>query len=203
MEFRFTAEEEAFRQEVREFLARELPDGWQERFGDPGMEGYGGGDAAQEFVRAFRKKLAARRWLALPWPREVGGYGASYMQQLIYNEEMAYHRAPEVINMGVAWVGPSLMIYGTDEQKRRFLPGIAGGDDVWCTFYSEPGAGSDLASLQTRAVADGDSWVINGQKIWTSGAHRADWGWLAPVPTRTRPSTAVSACSWCRSRARA
>jgi alkylation response protein AidB-like acyl-CoA dehydrogenase len=183
MEFRFTPEDEAFRAEVRQFLQQELSDVALDGL-SIGMEGAGADHRSAEFVRDFRKKLAARRWLALPWPEEVGGYGASYMQQLIYNEEMAYHRAPEVVNMGVAWVGPSLLLYGTDAQKQQFLPRIASGDDIWCTFYSEPGAGSDLASLQTRAVLDGDSWVINGQKIWTSGAHRADWGWLA---ARTDP----------------
>ena len=86
--------------------------------------------------------------------------------------------------MGIAWVGPSLMLYGTDEQKQRFIPRITGGDDWWCTLYSEPGAGSDLAALQTRAVKDGDDYIINGQKIWTSGGHLADWGWMA---ARTDP----------------
>jgi 3-oxocholest-4-en-26-oyl-CoA dehydrogenase alpha subunit len=97
---------------------------------------------------------------------------------------MAYHRAPGGGGMGVAWVGPAVMLYGTQEQKDRFLPRITNGEDVWCTLYSEPGAGSDLAALQTRAVADGDDYVINGQKIWTSGAHHSNWGWLA---ARTDP----------------
>src|SRR5262249_20842322 len=99
------------------------------------------------------------------------------MQQVIYNEEIGYRRGP-AFSMGVAWVGPALMIYGSDEQKRRFLPPITDGSEVWCTLYSEPGSGSDLASLQTRAVADGDEFVINGQKIWTSGAHRTDWMYM-------------------------
>jgi alkylation response protein AidB-like acyl-CoA dehydrogenase len=120
----------------------------------------------------------------MAWPVEYGGLGADHMTQLIYNEEMAYHRAPGGGGMGVAWVGPAVMLYGTDEQKQRYLPRITSGEDVWCTLYSEPGAGSDLAALQTRAVADGDDYVINGQKIWTSGAHRSSWGWLA---ARTDP----------------
>jgi 3-oxocholest-4-en-26-oyl-CoA dehydrogenase alpha subunit len=106
------------------------------------------------------------------------------MQQVIYNEEMAFAGAPTGFNMGVAWVGPSLMIYGTDEQKKYFMPRITNLEHTWCTLYSEPEAGSDLAALQTRAVRDGDEWVINGQKIWTSGAHRSNWGWLA---ARTDP----------------
>ncbi|MBI2759834.1 MAG: acyl-CoA dehydrogenase family protein [Chloroflexi bacterium] len=162
MEFRFTAEEEAFRDEIRSFLDSELPLGWEDRF--PRGEQRGSGDTAR-------------------WEFGRQGLGAGVMQQMIYNEEVAYRRAPS-FSMGVAWVGPALMLYGTDEQKQRFLPPITDGSEVWCTLYSEPGSGSDLASLQTRAVADGDDYVINGQKIWTSGAHRSDWGWLA---ARTDP----------------
>jgi alkylation response protein AidB-like acyl-CoA dehydrogenase len=136
------------------------------------------------FGQQFTKKLAQRRWLTMPWPQEYGGLGASIMQQMVYNEEMAYANAPASFSMGVAWVGPALMVYGTEEQKKRFLPPIASHDEIWCTLYSEPGSGSDLASLQTRAVRDGDEWVLNGQKIWTTGAHRSQWGWLA---ARTDP----------------
>jgi len=181
MEFRFANEEEAFRQEVRQFLKQELTPGWQDQFDN---ETELGAEQQSEFGKQFNKKLAQRRWLTMPWPVEYGGLGASIMQQMIYNEEMAYNGAPTGLNMGVAWVGPALMIYGSEEQKKRFLPAIANHDEIWCTLYSEPGAGSDLASLQTRAVRDGDEWVINGQKIWTSGAHRSDWGWLA---ARTDP----------------
>ncbi len=182
MDFRFTPEEEAFRAEVREFLKAELPPGWDEEFD---TETEMGAEAQSEFAKQFNKKLAARNWLALPWPKEYGGLGASVMQQVVFNEEMAYAGAPTGFNMGIAWVGPSLMLYGTEEQKKRFLPRITSLEDIWCTLYSEPGAGSDLASLQTRAVRDGDEWVINGQKIWTSGAHRSNWGWLA---ARTDPN---------------
>ncbi|MFQ5382703.1 MAG: acyl-CoA dehydrogenase family protein, partial [Dehalococcoidia bacterium] len=118
-----------------------------------------------------------------PWPGEYGGLDATPIQQMIFNEVMGYRRVPAG-GMGVWWVGPALILYGTDEQKERFLPRITNADDVWCTFYSEPGAGSDLASLQTRAVRDGDEYVVNGQKIWTSGAHTSNWGWLA---ARTDP----------------
>jgi alkylation response protein AidB-like acyl-CoA dehydrogenase len=181
MDFRFTDEEEAFRTEVKEFLKKELPPRWDEQF-DTETEL---GSAAQgDFAKGFNKKLAERHWLALPWPKEYGGLGATVMQQVIYNEEMAYTGAPTGFNMGIAWVGPSLMIYGTEEQKKEFLPKITNLEHIWCTLYSEPGSGSDLASLQTRAVRDGDEWVINGQKIWTSGAHRSNWGWLA---ARTDP----------------
>ncbi len=181
MDFRFTPEEEQFQQEVRQFLKEELPPNWEDQFD---AETQIGADQQFEFARQFSKKLAQRRWLAMPWPTEYGGLAASVMQQLIYNEEMSYQGAPEAFSMGVAWVGPSIMLYGSDEQKQRLLPPIANHDEIWCTLYSEPGAGSDLASLQTRAVRDGDEWVINGQKIWTSGGHRATWGWLA---ARTDP----------------
>ena len=177
MDFRFSDSEEKFREEVREFLRQELPADW-----DGGTYGEGGG--AEEIGPRITKKLAERKWLAMAWPKEYGGLGAPHMRQLIYNEEMSYHAAPGGYSMGVAWVGPAVMLYGSEEQKQRFLPGITSGEDVWCTLYSEPEAGSDLASLQTSAVRDGDDFVINGQKIWTSGAQRSDWGWLA---ARTDP----------------
>jgi alkylation response protein AidB-like acyl-CoA dehydrogenase len=176
MDFRFTTEEEEFRTEVKDFLVKELPKGWDDQFDTESEMGM----AAQgDFAKAFNKKLAERHWLALPWPAEYGGLGATVMQQVIYNEEMAYTGAPTGFNMGVAWVGPSLMLYGTPEQKAEFLPKITNLEHVWCTLYSEPAAGSDLASLQTKAIRDGDEYVLNGQKIWTSGAHRSNWGWIA------------------------
>jgi alkylation response protein AidB-like acyl-CoA dehydrogenase len=173
MEFRFTSEEEKFRHEIREFLHAELP-------ADLGqVDGVGalgeGGEARWAFLRQFQKKLAAKGWLTLGWPAEHGGLGASHMMQVIYNEEMSYHRAPTQLGVGPDRVGPTIILYGSEEQKQQHLPGIAGADSVWCQGFSEPGAGSDLASLQTRAVADGDYFVIDGQKIWTSLAHKADW----------------------------
>jgi len=176
MDFRFTPEEEAFRAEVKGFLDKELPSGWDEQFDTESEMGMA---AQSDFAKAFNKKLAERRWLALAWPPEYGGLGATVMQQVIFNEEMAYRGAPTGFNMGIAWVGPSLMLYGTEEQKKEFLPKITNLEHVWCTLYSEPAAGSDLASLQTKAIRDGDEYVVNGQKIWTSGAHRSNWGWLA------------------------
>ncbi len=176
MDFTFSDEEEKFREEVREFLRQELPADW-----DGGAYGEEG---AEEVGPRITKKLAERKWLAMAWPKEYGGLGAPHMRQLIYNEEMSYNAAPGGYSMGVAWVGPAVMLYGSEDQKQRFLPGITSGEDVWCTLYSEPEAGSDLAALQTRAVQDGDDFVINGQKIWTSGAQRSDWGWLA---ARTDP----------------
>jgi alkylation response protein AidB-like acyl-CoA dehydrogenase len=173
MEFRFTPEEENFRGEIREFLRAELPPDWGQTGGVGGLGE--GGEARWEFLRQFQKKLAARGWLTLGWPAEHGGLGASHMMQVIYNEEMSYHRAPTQLGVGPDRVGPTIILYGSEEQKRQHLPAIAGAGSVWCQGFSEPGAGSDLASLQTRAVADGDYFVIDGQKIWTSLAHKADW----------------------------
>jgi len=183
MDFHFTEAEEAFRGEVRTFLRQELAAGWEAPFAGSEQQGPAA-DALWEFSRRFTRRLAERRWLAMAWPERFGGLDAPHMQQLIYNEEMAYHAAPGGGGMGVAWVGPAIMLYGTLEQQERYLPRITDGEDVWCTLYSEPGAGSDLAALQTRATADGDDFLINGQKIWTSGAHRSNWGWLA---ARTDP----------------
>ncbi|HEU4759801.1 MAG TPA: acyl-CoA dehydrogenase family protein [Dehalococcoidia bacterium] len=173
MEFRFGPEEEAFRREVRDFLRRE----WPQDSGGAGAEsplGYGGGRGPEEIL-AFQKRLAQKGWLTLAWPKESGGLAAGHLNQLIYNEEMAYHRAPQQFGVGPDRVGPTIILFGTEEQKRQHLPAIAGAGAVWCQGFSEPGAGSDLASLQTTATQDGDYFVVNGQKIWTSLANIADW----------------------------
>ncbi|MCL6645524.1 MAG: acyl-CoA dehydrogenase [Dehalococcoidia bacterium] len=172
MDFRFTPEQEAFRAELRAFLREELPSDWG---ADNRNDREEADEASAEVARRFTRKLVERGWLTMAWPVEYGGRGADAMQQLIYNEEMSYHRAPGAGSLGVQMVGPTLMLHGTEEQKRRFLPPIARNEETWCQGFSEPGAGSDLASLQTRAVADGDDFIVNGQKIWTSNAHRADW----------------------------
>jgi 3-oxocholest-4-en-26-oyl-CoA dehydrogenase alpha subunit len=172
MDFRFSSEEEAFRDEIRAFVRAELPASF-------GRAAYNDREDAPkehgEIAKAFQRKLSERGWLTLAWPREYGGLAASPMRQLVYNEEMARLRAPAFGGIGVAMVGPTLMMHGTDEQRERFLGRIARGEMSWCQGFSEPGAGSDLASLQMRAVLDGDEFVVNGQKIWTSGAHRADY----------------------------
>ncbi len=171
MEFCFSPQEEAFGQEVRDWLQENLPDNWQEdRFTRDRDE------EAWNVYRDFARRLARKRWVAPHWPAAYGGLGLSVLQQLIFNEEMAYHNAPTGYSaIGVGWVGPTIIIYGTEEQKRKHLGGITSAGTMWCQGFSEPNAGSDLASLQTRAVRDGDDYVINGQKIWTSGAHYADW----------------------------
>jgi alkylation response protein AidB-like acyl-CoA dehydrogenase len=170
VDFSFSPEDEAFRQEVRAFLKSELT----YRPAGGATAGAAQAIAGWEFYRSFLKKLADRGWLTLAWPAEYGGLGASHMRQLVYNEEIAYHEAPATY-LGSDRIGPTIMLYGTDEQKRRFLPPIVRGEAVWCQGFSEPNAGSDLASLETRAVQDGDEFVINGTKVWTSLAHFAEW----------------------------
>ena len=181
MNITFTQQEEGFRQEIRDFLKEELPEDW-DPLGKPGATA----EEQQAFSRGMSKRLSDKGWLTLAWPEEYGGQGRSIMEQVIYNEEMSYWNVPgtELGTGAISWVGPVLMLAGTEDQKREHLPPIAKAERYWCTLYSEPGSGSDLASLQTSAVRDGDDFVINGQKIWTSSAHFADWGWLA---ARTNP----------------
>jgi alkylation response protein AidB-like acyl-CoA dehydrogenase len=172
VDFKDSPEEAAFRTQVRGFIREHLPGGWSAPAGGFGEES----DPEHEaFLKTWRTQLGSQGWIAPHWPKEYGGAGLSPGEQFIFNEEMAKARAPQVGGMGVQMIGPTLILYGTDEQKAEHLPRITSGEVSWCQGYSEPGAGSDLASLQTRAVRDGDDYVINGQKIWSSGAHRADW----------------------------
>jgi alkylation response protein AidB-like acyl-CoA dehydrogenase len=172
MDFRDTAAEASWRQEVRTFIQRELPDAARgPQFGEED-------DQREEAMREWRRRVAAKGWIAPHWPTEYGGADMSAKDQFIMNEEFAEAEAPNVGGFGVMMIGPTLIAHGSDEQKQRFLPAIVKGEIQWCQGYSEPGAGSDLASLQTRAVRDGDDYVINGQKIWTSGAHRTDWMYM-------------------------
>jgi alkylation response protein AidB-like acyl-CoA dehydrogenase len=177
LDFKDTPEEAAFRAEVRSFIKENVP------------QGTTGGRSADPFgpnsgVRDWMKRLAARNWIAPAWPKEYGGAGMSVMEQFIFNEEIAEARAPRPAGIAVGFAGPTLIVHGTEEQKKKHLPEILSGQVIWCQGYSEPGAGSDLASLQTRAVRDGDDYVVNGQKIWTSGAHVSKWMILL---TRTDP----------------
>jgi alkylation response protein AidB-like acyl-CoA dehydrogenase len=123
----------------------------------------------------MRKKLADKGWLTLAWPTEYGGQGASFMKQVVFSEEMTAMQAPGVDGFGIKMLGPTIMVHGTEEQKKRLLPPIARGELQWCQGYSEPDSGSDLASLQLKVEETDDGWVVNGSKIWTSQAHRADW----------------------------
>jgi alkylation response protein AidB-like acyl-CoA dehydrogenase len=172
MDFRFTPEEEAFRQEIRGWLKDNLPDTWT---GDR-LTRTAEAEEGMNVYKEFARRLATRGWVAPHWPKEYGGLGFSVIEQLVFNEEMADANAPiGYSSIGVGWAGPTIIVYGTEEQKKRFLPPITSGDVMWCQGFSEPNAGSDLANISTRAVRDGDDFVINGQKIWTSGAHYADW----------------------------
>jgi alkylation response protein AidB-like acyl-CoA dehydrogenase len=166
MDFRFAPEEEAFRKEVHDFIEKECP---------PELRGGGVNFFEQApSLMKWRKKLAEKGWVAPAWPKEYGGAGMTVMQQFIYNMETARMRAPAPIFIGglaVAVIGPTLIIYGSEEQKKEHIPKILSGETIWCQGFSEPEAGSDLASLKTRAVRDGDDYVINGQKIWTTLAH--------------------------------
>jgi len=170
MDFTWSAEEEAFREEIRAFLQTELPEGWgSTQFWDPDD------DSQFAFAHEFTKKLGKKNLLAVSWPQEYGGLEWPFWKQFIFNEELANFDAPVVGRNATRFLGPTVMRYGTEEQKKQHLPGILSGETVWCQGYSEPNAGSDLASLQTRAVQDGDEFVINGQKIWTSMAQHSDW----------------------------
>ena len=169
MDFRDSPEDAAFRQEVRDFLRTELPHDL--RAADDAILGVGIGEDERE--RGWLKTLAKRGWVAPAWPKAYGGAGLSVMQQFVFNEEMARAAAPRPNFLAIGLAGPTIIVHGTEEQKREHLSGILSGENFWCQGFSEPGAGSDLASLQTRAVQDGDDYIINGQKIWTSGAHRS------------------------------
>lgn len=179
MEFRDSPPDAAFRREVRRFIDESCPPelrAHNQEWGSLSGGSRRSGDAA--VLREWRERLAQRGWLAPAWPVEYGGAGMTVGQQFILNEELAEARAPAGGGIGIGWAGPTIILYGTEEQKRTFLPPILADRAVWCQLFSEPGAGSDLASLQTRAVRDGDDYIVNGQKIWTSGAHRAGWGIL-------------------------
>ncbi|MFC1927222.1 acyl-CoA dehydrogenase family protein [Chloroflexota bacterium] len=182
MDFRFTEDEEAFRREVRQWLEQEIPQKWIEL--DPGI--WEETEESWAVAREFQRKLGGRGWLAPAYPKEYGGLELSHMKRLILAEELAYSRSPISIEeeITVNWVGSSIMLFGTEQQKKDYLTRIAKGDIVFCLGYSEPNAGSDLASLQTRAVETGDEYVINGQKTWCSYGHLADYCWLA---ARTDP----------------
>ncbi len=192
MRFSDTPEEAAWRAEVREFLAKELPARLRLRnrllggeggvaanaevTGRPAARAGGAGFQLEGgLMGEWRQKLAERGWIAPAWPKEYGGAGLTTMEQFIMNEEFAEAGAPPVGGMGVQMVGPTLVVHGTEEQKAEHLPKILRGETTWCQGFSEPGSGSDLASLQTRAVRDGDDFVINGQKIWTSNAQNSNW----------------------------
>ncbi|HVK81551.1 MAG TPA: acyl-CoA dehydrogenase family protein [Verrucomicrobiae bacterium] len=171
MHFDWAPDEAEFRRDLRAFLEAELPADFDGFAMEP--------EEQKQFSKDFAKKLAEKRWLTPAWPREYGGLAQGPWEQLILSEEMVEHGEPRTAQyMCVNWVGPALIIAGTEEQKAYHLNRISRGDVVWCQGFSEPGAGSDLASLRTRAVRDGDDYIINGEKIWTSYADTADYCFL-------------------------
>ena len=174
MDFSDTPEEAAFRQEARAWLSANVPS----------KEELEGLDEVQR-AKLWQMRKYEAGWACIRWPREYGGRGASAMEQVIWNQEESSFRTPaSVFAIGQGMAAPTMMAWATEEQKRRYLPPLASGEHVWCQLFSEPAGGSDLAALRTRAEKDGDEWVVNGQKIWTSGAHFSDYAILV---VRTDP----------------
>ncbi len=182
MDFSFTPEQEAFRKEVREFLEKEVPPKWKEL----GYQVWEEDDESWAITREWNRKLGEKGWLALTWPKEYGGSERSHIDQLILDEEMFRCGTPTGIETAITigWVCPTITLFGSEEQKKKYLLKAAKGDVIFCLGYSEPEAGSDLASVRTGAVEEDDCYVINGQKVYTTVAHRADYCWLA---ARTDP----------------
>ncbi len=179
MDLTYPAEAESFRKEIRAWLEENLPEGWFE----PGFSM--SREERQRFNETWTQKLFDGGWICAGWPVEYGGKGLSLMDQVVLNEEFAKANAPMRADFfGDTLVGPTILQWGTDEQKQEFIPGILHGTIAWCQGFSEPNSGSDLASLKTSAVLDGDEWVINGQKVWTTQAQHADYVFLL---TRTDP----------------
>ena len=168
MDFKDTAEEAAFRKEARSWLKAN-------RLKKKEMAEMGGIEAA----KLWQKRKYDAGWACITWPKEYGGRGASPIENVIWNQEESKYDLPQgVFSIGQGMAAPTLMMWANDEDKARFLPKLASGEEIWCQLFSEPAGGSDLAALRTKAVKDGDEWVINGQKIWTSGAHYSDYGIL-------------------------
>jgi alkylation response protein AidB-like acyl-CoA dehydrogenase len=180
MDLTYPPEADSFRKEIRAWLEENLPQGWF----DPGFSMTK--DERQEFNETWTAKLFAGGWICAGWPVEYGGKGLTLMDQVVLNEEFAKANAPMRADFfGDTLVGPTILQWGTDEQKKEFIPGILNGSITWCQGFSEPNSGSDLASLKTSATLDGDEWIINGQKVWTTQAQHADYVFLL---TRTDPS---------------
>jgi alkylation response protein AidB-like acyl-CoA dehydrogenase len=171
MNMEFSAEELAFQQEVRSFIAENYPEPLRGKQDE-------GDDLDREDYLSWHRVLAKKGWVAPAWPVEYGGPGWTPTQRFIFSEEIARADCVRILPFGVTMVGPVIYTFGTPEQKAKFLPRILSGEDWWCQGYSEPGSGSDLASLRTKAVPDGDHYVVNGQKTWTTLAQHADWGFF-------------------------
>jgi alkylation response protein AidB-like acyl-CoA dehydrogenase len=184
MDFKYSEADEAFRTEFRTWLEANMPRDWR----DDGE--LADRDTKSEFERrrAWHRKLYDAGWMCIHWPKEFGGRGATLMQQFIYHQELDRAKAPPVVNFqGIARVGPTLMQWGTPEQKARYIPKIPSAEEIWCQGLSEPDHGSDLAAVQTRAVDNGDHFLVNGSKVWTSNAHHADFSTLLCRSDTTAP----------------
>lgn len=181
MDFAFTPEQEAFRHELRTWLRANVPaNAAQLRHVQPHAS-----PADLEFLKRWQRTCYEGGWTGISWPQEYGGRGASVIERMIFDEEMAAHKAPQLLNvLGLEIVGPTILVHGTEEQKRAHAAKILSGEEIWSQGYSEPNSGSDLASLQTRAIEQGDYFVVTGQKVWTSLAFYADWCLLL---VRTNP----------------
>jgi alkylation response protein AidB-like acyl-CoA dehydrogenase len=181
MDLKLSPEEMQFRDELRDWLLANVPRDWNEWREKPIEESF-------PYLRAWQRKLHEGRWAAVSWPKEYGGRSATLTQQAIFWEEMARVEAPPMANaLGLGLIGPTIISFGTEEQKKRFIPKILSAEEIWCQGFSEPNAGSDLASLQTEARLDGDHYVVNGQKVWTSYGWVGDW---CELVVRTDPNAA-------------
>lgn len=184
----FTPEEQAFREEVRAFVRENLPPDVAER-----LKSGSHPVPLRSDVQRWTEILHKRGWAAYPWPKEYGGPGFTPVERYIFEDECAMAGAPELVPFGLKMVGPVIMKYGSDHQKAYFLPRIVRLEHFWCQGYSEPGSGSDLASLRTRAVLKGDRYVVDGQKVWTTSAHEADWIFcLVRTSTEGKPQNGIT-----------
>jgi alkylation response protein AidB-like acyl-CoA dehydrogenase len=180
MDLNLTPDEQGFRDALRAWFSVHRPEPWKGTLKDADSR-----HAYYEYLRAWQRTLFEGGWAGVAWPQPYGGRGASMIEQAIFQEELARADAPDRLGViGEGLVGPTIIALGTEEQKRRFLPAMLSGEHIWCQGFSEPNAGSDLAAVGTRAVLDGEMYVVNGQKIWTSFAHVADWCMLL---VRTNP----------------
>jgi alkylation response protein AidB-like acyl-CoA dehydrogenase len=174
MDFNFSPEDEAFRREFRSWLEANAPKRAEDVADYDIMHEEDDSDWQRRL--GWHRKMYAGGWVGIHWPKEYGGRGATMMQNIIYQQELGRFRTPMLVNgLGIMLAGPTLMHWGTEEQKKRYIPKILSAEEIWCQGYSEPNAGSDVASLQTRAVEEGDYFLVNGQKVWTSDAHHADF----------------------------
>jgi 3-oxocholest-4-en-26-oyl-CoA dehydrogenase alpha subunit len=173
-----SVKEENFRKEVRDFIKKEFPEELRWKFGisySPWIESHTGEEF--EYIKKLRRKFGEKGYFSLSWPEKYGGRG-SFVLQTIFDEEMLYTNCPAMEHCGVTFFSPTLIIFGTEEQKRKYLPGIASGETSWCELVSEPDAGSDLAALKTTGVLKGNNYIINGQKTWCTGAHHSPMGFI-------------------------